>query len=88
MAMEKTTRTEWFCPWCGDSTDYIRAINHELLHDTDIEKYLQIDWIEREIHSGSRSTDYSVYKQWAETADNIKARTFAIEDYVKGYHGA
>ena len=39
-------------------------------------------------NQGNRSTDYSVHKRWAETADNIKARTLAIEEYVKGYHGA
>jgi predicted RNA-binding Zn-ribbon protein involved in translation (DUF1610 family) len=85
IAMEETDRTEWYCPWCGDNTDFIKAINQDLLHDTDL-KYNQIDWIEREIGLGHRSNDYSVYKKWAETADNIKARTLAIESYVKGYH--
>ena len=86
VAMEETDRTEWYCPWCGDSTDYIKAINQDL-HNTDIEQFSQIDWIEREVGYGYRSNDYSVHKQWAETADNIKARTLAIERYVKGYHG-
>lgn len=88
IAMEETNRTDWFCPWCGDETDYTKAINQDLLHDTDVQKFSQIDWIEREVSNGYRSTDYSVHKRWAETADNIKARTLAIEDYVKGYHGA
>ena len=87
IAMEETDRTEWYCPWCGDNTDYIKAINQDL-HNTDVEQFSQIDWIEREIGYGFRSNDYSVHKKWAETADNIKARTLAIEDYVKGYHGA
>ena len=86
IAMEKTPRTGWFCPWCGEETDYVQAINHDLLHDTDRAKYSQVDWIEQEVSNGSRSSDYSVYKNWAETADNIKARTLAIEEYVKGYH--
>ena len=86
VAMEETDRTEWYCPWCGDNTDYIKAINQDL-HNTDVEQFSQIDWIEREIGYGFRSNDYSVHKKWAETSDNIKARTLAIEDYVKGYYG-
>lgn len=88
IAMEETNRVDWYCPWCGKEHDYTKAINHDLLHDTDIEKYCQLDWIEREVDAGSRSTDYSVHKQWAETGDSIKARTLTIEEYVKGYHGA
>ncbi len=78
VAMEETSRTEWYCPWCGDSTDDIKAINQDVLHDTDIAKYRQIDWIEQ-IRATVTYTD---------TADNIKARSLAIEEYVKGYHGA
>ena len=89
MAMDKTSRTEWFCPWCGEETDFVKAINQDVLHDTDLAKYPpQVDWIEQEVHAGTRSNDYSVYKQWAETAENVKARSLAIEEYVKGYHGA
>ena len=86
VAMEETDRTEWYCTWCGEKTDYHKAINNDLLHDTDVKKYCQLDWIEQEVSSGYRSTDYSVHKQWAETSDRIKARTLAIEEYVKGYH--
>jgi len=87
MAMEKTSRTEWFCPWCGEETDFVKAINQDVLHDTDLVNYpSQIDWIEQEVHAGTRSDDYSV--QWAETAENVKARSLVIDEYVKGYHGA
>jgi hypothetical protein len=33
-------------------------------------------------------TKHNVYKQWAETAENVKARSLVIDEYVKGYHGA
>ena len=57
--MEETARTEWYCPWCGDNTDFIKAINQDLLHSTDLEKYSQIDWIEREVGYGHRSNDFA-----------------------------
>jgi len=88
VAMEETNRTEWYCTWCGEKTDYVKAINQDILHDTDIQKFAQIDWIEREVKQGFRSDDYSVHKKWGEASDKVKARSLAIEEYVKGYHGA
>jgi predicted RNA-binding Zn-ribbon protein involved in translation (DUF1610 family) len=82
IAMDETDRTNWYCPWCGEETDYIRAINEALLHDTDLAHYSQVDWIEREVGYGSMSTDYSVHSKWAETSDKIKARSLIIEEYV------
>lgn len=60
IAMEENSRNNWFCPHCGEEHDYSIAINHELLHDTEVERYSQmkkllwtkrkqVDWIEEEV---------------------------------------